>query len=150
MTYVPPKRDCVVELEIDGVVYRQNDVVGIDGVAGEFKVRHFEVSADPPQVEAFGGHSGRRAIRTFYAHQIIPPTGTNPSVERRVRELAPDTIRDAIAADGRVVVTLANPKDQVERKRTVNKVFSRSYSLGLKGKFKVRVEGPLVIGERTE
>lgn len=142
----------VRELEVHGVVHRVDQFVRIDGQAGEYKIRHFDTArnGDDPTVEVFGGAPGRAMIRTFYARLIVPPDGTTAAVTHHARALAPDTIRDAIIEKGRAEVRLKNPNDKGERKRTMNRVFSRAYTLGLKGKFKVRVEGDLVIGERCD
>lgn len=66
---------------------------------------------------------------------------------KKARALKADPIRDAIAADGRVEVPLQDPTDAAERKRVVNTIFGRAYTLGLKGKFEVKVVDGVAIGQ---
>lgn len=77
-------------------------------------------------------------------------TTENEQPERKPRTLKPDAIRDAIRENGRVEVPLEDPTDAAEKKRTVNKIFGRAYSLGLKGRFGVRIEDGRAIGEVKE
>lgn len=72
-------------------------------------------------------------------------TEETPTPRKRAHK--PDPIRDAIRENGTVKVKLENPDDPAEKKRTVNKIFGRAYTLGLKGQFGVRVEDGYAIGQ---
>lgn len=65
----------------------------------------------------------------------------------RKREQKPDPIRDAIREHGIVKIKLDNPDDATEKKRVVNRIFGRAYTLGLKGQFGVRIEDGYAVGE---
>lgn len=146
----PPAEPLLEEIELHGHTYRRGQTISIHGLPGEYKIRRFYVTQQGMEVEVFGGVVGRTMIRQFLADRIVPPDGTDAAVEHRAKTLNADPIRDAIMRDGEVRVPLEDPDDPQAKKRLVNKVFSRAYSLGLKGQFKVRVEDGLVIGWRTE
>lgn len=134
------------EFELNGVTYVKGGVVQIEGVAGDFKIRRIDVCTTGIEIEVFGG--ARPAIRQFRAERVIPPAGTRAAISRRLRTTTSDPLREAIVK-GKVKLDF-DPDDPLSRKRTVNKLFSRAYSVGLKGSFRVRVSGHTAIGWRTD
>lgn len=146
-TYVhPPDPEREWHRTVDGRAIAAGDTIEVTGATGSFTVKYFRRD----EVHCFGGPKSFQKSRVFKVDRIVAPQGSATLVAQLVQELKPDAIRDAIARDGRVEVPLQDPDDKAERKRVTNTIFTRAYSLGLKGKFKVRVVNGVAIGETKE
>lgn len=70
---------------------------------------------------------------------------TSTNAARRSPKMTPT--REAILADGRVVLDIKKPNDKAYMKRLRNGLFSDAYAVGLKGQFHVTREGDKLVGE---